>query len=77
MEMSKGLSGGRRVGGSGGLSPPDAGEVFKKFGKNYNFRPIFQHFNENFVINASNFSRKFGKYLELCIYRGFGGFYYR
>ena len=40
--------------------------------KNYNFRPIFQNFNENLVKNAFNFWRKFGKNLEVCISRGFG-----
>ena len=39
--------------------------------KNYNFRPIFQNFNEDFVKDASNFWRNFGKNLEVCIYRGF------
>ena len=36
--------------------------------KNFNFRPIFQNFNENLVKNALNFWRKFGKNLEVCIY---------
>ena len=57
--QGKRLVGGRRVRGSGGLSPPDVGEIFKKFTKiplkNYNFRPIFHNFNENFVKNVSNF----------------------
>ena len=44
--------------------------------KNYNFKAIFQNFNENFAIftkffkNFSNFSRKFGEKLELCSCRG-------
>ena len=39
--------------------------------KNYNFRPIFHNFTENCVKNVSNFWRKFGKNLEVFIYRGF------
>ena len=41
--------------------------------KNYNFRPIFHNFNENFGKNVSNFWRKFGKNFEVFIYTGFGG----
>ena len=47
--------------------------------KNYNFRPIFQNFNENFAIftnffkNFSNFSRKFTDKSEVCSSRGFRG----
>ena len=33
VHQGRACKGGRRVGGSGGLSPPDAGEVFKKFVK--------------------------------------------
>ena len=71
---------GRRVGGSWGQSPPDAGKIFiENPMKNYNFRAIFQNFNENFAIfpkflkNFSNFSRKSGEKLELCSCRGFRG----
>ena len=50
--QGKGLVGGRRVGGSGGRSPPDAGKICKIFYKhpmkNYNFSAIFQNFNEKF-----------------------------
>ena len=57
--QGKGLVGGRRVGGSGGPSPPDTGKIFKIFlknpMKNYNFREIFQNFNENFAIFTKNF----------------------
>ena len=71
-------------GGSGGRSPPDAGKICKIFYKknpmkNYNFRAIFQNFNEKFAIftkffkNFSKFSRKFGEKLELCSCRGFRG----
>ena len=49
LDEAKGLQGGRRVVGSGGPSPRDAGEIFKIFRKNtmknYNFRAIFQNFN--------------------------------
>ena len=60
--------GGRRVGGSGGLSPPDAGEVFKKFiKKSMKNLQFFQNFQENFAI-FSKFYRIFAenldKYLE-------------
>ena len=47
--------------------------------KNYNFRAIFQNFNENFAIftkifkNFSNFSRKFTDKSELCSSRGLRG----
>ena len=75
------LVGVRRVGGSGRLSHPAAGEVFKNFGKNqwksYNFRVIIPNFNEYFVINALNFSGKFGKYSVVNIYSRFGGNYCR
>ena len=44
------------------------GEISKIFirksMKNYNFRPIFLNFNENFVKDFSNFSRRFGKNVE-------------
>ena len=33
--------------------------------KNYNFRPIFHNFNENFVNHILHFWRKFGKILEV------------
>ena len=45
--------------------------------KNYNFRPIFQNFNENFAIftiffkKLANFWRKFTKKSEWCSSRGF------
>ena len=51
---------GRSVEGSGGQSPPDAGKIFiKNPMKNYNFRAIFQNFNENFAI----FTKFFKKFL--------------
>ena len=31
LDKAKGMSGGRRVGGSGGLSPQNAGEIFRNF----------------------------------------------
>ena len=67
-----------------GGSAPRTPEKFSKFFsknrmKNYNFRAIFQNFNENFAIftnifkNFSNFSRKFGEKIELCSSKGFRG----
>ena len=73
-------NGGRRVGGSGGEAPPDAGEVFKIFVKksmkNVQFLKKFQ---ENFAIFSkffkilSNFWRKFGQKFRNMHLWGFGG----
>ena len=62
------------VPGSGAPRTPEkCSKIFiKKPMKNYNFRPNFHNFNENFVKNVSNFWRKSGENLEVCIYRGFG-----
>ena len=56
------------MGGSGGQSPPDAGEVFKKFvKKSMKNLQFFQTFQENFANFSnffemlSNFWRKFGQ----------------
>ena len=40
--------------------------------KNYNFRPIFHNFNENFRKNVSNFWRKFGKMQKYSFIGGSG-----
>ena len=74
LDEAKGLSESRRVGGS-------REEIIKNFieksMKNYNFMPFFHNFNENFAIftkfskDFSNFSRKFGRNLEVWICRGF------
>ena len=62
--------------GSRGRSPSDAGEIFKIFlikpMKNYNFRPIFQNFNENFANLKKNYkiSRIFRENLGKILFSG-------
>ena len=83
VHQGRACKGGHRVGGSGGLRPPDAGEVFQKSFKKINeklqFFKIFKkisRFFQIFLRILSNFCRKFGKNLEnleICICRGFGG----
>ena len=72
-----GSSGDRHVGVPGGGAPRMPEKFSKMFIKtsmeNNNFRPIFHNFNEFSLKNLSNFSRKYGKNLEVYIYRGFGG----
>ena len=49
LDKAKGLSGGRRVGGSGGApGTPDVSKILKKSMKNNNFRPIFENFIDFF-----------------------------
>ena len=71
------LVGGRRVGGSGERGPRRR-KKFKIFlvktNENYNFKPIFHNFNENYAI-FTKFSRFFAKNCEkiqTCIHKGFG-----
>ena len=68
VHQGKACKGGHRVGGSGGLSPPEAEEVFQKFvkkqWKNYNFLYIFKkisRFFSKFFEILSNVWRKFGQ----------------
>ena len=69
---------GRRVGGSGGRSSPDAGEVFKKglqiSMKNLKVYKIFSRKFRDFIKSFLKFYRIFGensdKILEICICRG-------
>ena len=53
------LVGGRRVGGSGGPSPPDAGEIFKIFRKNNEKLQFFK-----ISIKILRFLQHFLKFLE-------------
>ena len=77
----EGMEGGRRVGGSGGAEPPDAGEVFKKFVKNkwkiYNFFKLFKKisrfFQHLFEILSNFWHLDNLENWEICICRGFGG----
>ena len=74
LDKAKGLYGGRRVGGSGGGAPRSPDKFSKIFiqkpMKNYNFRTIFQNFNEKFVKKCLEFLAKIWENLEVCIYRG-------
>ena len=65
--MSKGLSGGRRVGGSGGGAPRTPEKFSKNLGKINEKITIFQNFNENcaiFTKNFQNFLEFFAKIWE-------------
>ena len=72
------------MGGFGGRSPPDAGEVFKKFVKkamknlqffkeiSRKFRAFFKSFLKLYRIFGENLDINLEN-LEICICRGFGG----
>ena len=70
------VSGVAALGVQVGLSPPDAGELFKKFiTKSMNnlqfISKIFKKISK-FVQNLFKFYRIFGENLEICVCRGFG-----
>ena len=77
VHQGRACKGGRRVGGSGGRSPPDAGEILQKFVKKALKKlQLFKNFQEKFAIFWKCY-RIFGENvdenLEICICRGFGG----